>query len=140
MAIALLVASTRTVRRDGGLDIWAPLLGTIVLQALTFVVYLLADPFVDDVPPTIRLLVLLAAQGGLIWLFAAWRGRADGADAGPLGAEILVCSGALLLSLVLGVGGPMSGCWLILCVAAGLSVASGKAQVDGGLSGPTPTA
>jgi len=43
-----------------------------------------------------------AAQGGFIWLFAAWRGRADGADAGPLGAEILVCSGALLLSLVLG--------------------------------------
>jgi hypothetical protein len=34
---------------------------------------LLADPFVDDVPPTIRLLILLAAQGALIWLFAAWR-------------------------------------------------------------------
>ena len=122
------------------LDIWPPLLGTIVLQAFTFAVYLLADPLVGDVPPTIRLLVLLAAQGGLIWLFAAWRGRADGAEAGPLGAEILVCSGALLLSLVLGVGGPMSGCWLILCVAAGLSVASGKAQVAGGLSGPMPTA
>ena len=90
-AIALLVASTRTARRDVGLDIWPPLLGTIVLQALTFVVYLLADPLVDDVPPTMRLLVLLAAQGGLIWLFAAWRGRADGADASPLGTEILVC-------------------------------------------------
>jgi SecY len=139
-AIVLLVVSTRTARRDGGLDIWPPLLGTIVLQALTFVVYLLADALVDDVPPTIRLLVLLAAQGGLIWLFAAWRGRAHGADAAPLGAEILVCSGALLLSLVSGVGGPMSGCWLILCVAAGLSVCSGKAQVDGGLSGPMPTA
>ena len=135
-------SSLRPERRDGTgvLDIWPPLLGTIVLQAFTFAVYLLADPLVGDVPPTIRLLVLLAAQGGLIWLFAAWRGRADGAEAGPLGAEILVCSGALLLSLVLGVGGPMSGCWLILCVAAGLSVASGKAQVAGGLSGPMPTA
>ena len=119
---------------------WPPLLGTIVLQALTFVVYLLAGPFVDDVPPTIRLLVLLAAQGGLIWLFAAWRGRTDGSDAGPLVAEILICSGALLLSLVLGIGGPLSGCWLILCVAGGSSVASGKAQVDGGRSGSTPTA
>jgi preprotein translocase subunit SecY len=68
---ALLVASTRTGRRDSGLDIWPPLLGMIVLQAVTFVVYLLADPLVDDVPPTIRLLVLLAAQGGLIWPFAA---------------------------------------------------------------------
>jgi preprotein translocase subunit SecY len=139
-AAALLVASTRTARSDGGLDIWPPLLGMIVLQTLRFVVYLLADPLVGAVPPTIRLLVLLAAQGGLIWLFAAWRGRADAADAGPLGAEILVCSGALFLSFVLGVGGPMSGFWLILCVAAGLTVASGKAQVDRGMSGPTPTA
>jgi hypothetical protein len=117
-----------------------PLLGTIVFQMLTFVVYLLAEPLIDDVRPTIRLLVLLATQGSLISLFAAWRGRADGADVSPLGAEILVCTGALLLSLVLGVGGPMSGCWLILCVAAGLSVVSAKAQADGGLSGPTPTA
>ena len=139
-AVALLVASTRTGRRDSGLDIWPPLLGMIVLQAVTFVVHLLADPLVDNTPLTIQLLVLLAAQGGLIWLFAAWRGRADGADAGPLAAVILVCSGALLLSLVLGVGGAMSGFWLILCVATGLSVASVKAQVDGGLSGPTPTA
>ncbi len=68
------------------------------------------------------------------------RARAHGANAAPLGAEILVCSGALLLFLVAGIGGPMNGCWLILCVAAGLSVASGKAQVDGGLSGPMPTA
>ena len=112
----------------------------IVLQTLRFAVYLVADPLVSAAPPTIRLLVLLAVQGGLIRLFAAWRGRADRANARPLGAEILVCSGALLLSLALGVGGPMSGFWLILCVAAGLSVASGKAQVDGGLSGPTPTA
>ena len=139
-AFALLIASTRTARGDSGLDIWPPLLGTIIFQALMVVVYLLADPLVDEMPSEIRLLVLLAAQGGLIWLFAAWRGRAHGADAGPLGAEILVCSGALLLSLVLGVGGPMSGCWIILCVAAGLSVTSGKAQADGGLSGPTPTA
>ena len=51
-AIALLVASTRTARRDGSLDIWPPLLGTIVLQAFTFAVYLLADPLVGDVPPT----------------------------------------------------------------------------------------
>ena len=138
-AAALLVVSTRTAGRWQS-DIWPPLLGMIILQAITFVVYLLADPRVGAVPPTIRLLVLLAAQGGLIWLFAAWRGRADGADAGPLGAEILVCSGALFVSLVLGVGGPMSGSKLILCVAAGLSVASGKSQVDGGLSGPTPTA
>jgi hypothetical protein len=139
-AVALLVASTRTAGRDSGLDIWPPLLGMIVLHTLRFVVYLLADPLVDDVPSTIRLAVLLAAQAVLIWLFAAWRGRADGADAGPLVAVILVCSGALLLSLVLGVGGPMSGFWLTLCVAAGLSIGSGKAQVDGGLSGPTPTA
>src|SRR5271157_183026 len=139
-AVALLVASTRTARKARGLDIWPPLLGTIVLQALTFVIYLLADPLVDDMPPAIRVLVLLAAQGGLIWLFAAWRGRAHGPDAGPLGAEIFVCSGALFLSLVFGVGGPMSGCWIILCVATGLSAASGTAQADGGLSGPTPTA
>lgn len=79
-------------------------------------------------------------QDGLIWLFAAWRGRAERADARPLVTVILVCSGALLLSLILGVGGPMSGFWLILCVAAGLSVASGEVQMDGGLSGPTPTA
>ena len=85
-------------------------------------------------------MLLIAAQAGLIWLFAAWRGRARRADAVPLGAEILVCGGALALSLVLGVGGPMTGPWIILCAAAGLGVASGKAQVDGGLSGPTPTA
>jgi hypothetical protein len=51
-----------------------------------------------------------------------------------------VCSGALILLLGLGFGGPFSGPWIILCVAAGLSLASGKAQADGGLSGPTPTA
>ena len=84
-------------------------------------------------------MVLLAAQAGLIWLFAVWRGRATGLAA-PLGAEILVCCGALLLSLAMGVGGPMSGLWIIVCVAAGLSIASGKAQGDAGLSGPTPTA
>jgi hypothetical protein len=95
-AVALLVASTRTARSDGCLDIWPPLLGTVVLQTLTFVVYLLADPLLGAVPPTIRILVLLALQGGLIWLFAAWRGRPDGADAGPLGAEILVCSSSCL--------------------------------------------
>ncbi len=33
-------------------------------------VYLLADPLVDAVPPAVRVLVLLAAPGGLIWLFA----------------------------------------------------------------------
>ena len=76
-AVALLVASTRTARSDGCLDIWPPLLGIIVLQTLTFVVYLLANPLVGAVPPMIRILVLLAVQGGLIWLFAAWRGRAD---------------------------------------------------------------
>jgi len=123
------------------------LLGTIVLQALT-VVGLLADagsgglfsPLVDAMPPLLRLVVLIAAQAGLIWLFAVWRGRTSGADTRPLGAEILVCSGALALSLVYGAGGPMTGSWIILCVAAGLSMASGRAQADGGLSGPTPTA
>ena len=79
-AVALLVASTRTGRRASGLDIWPPLLGMIVLQTVTFVVYLLADPLVDNMPPTIRLLVQLTAQGVLIWLFArggarGWGGR-----------------------------------------------------------------
>jgi hypothetical protein len=146
-AIALLVASARTPGGGRSLDIWPPLLGTIVLQALSAFT-LLADaasggmlsPLFDAIPPLIRLLLLIAAQGGLIWLFAVWRGRTRGADARPLGAEILVCSGALFLSLAYGVGGPMSGPWIILCVAAGLGVASGKAQMDGGLSGPTPTA
>ena len=50
-AVVLLVASTRAARSDGRLDIWPPLLGMIVLQILTFVVYLLADPLVDAVPP-----------------------------------------------------------------------------------------
>ena len=95
----------------------------------------------SDAPPTaVWLLVLLVGQAGLIWLFAAWRGRAQRADSVLLGAEILVCGGALALAFVLGVGGPMTGPWIILCVAAGLSVASGEAQADGGLSGPTPTA
>ena len=146
-AIALLVVSARTPGGGRSLDIWPPLLGTIVLQALSAFT-LLADaasggmlsPLFDAIPPLIRLLLLIAAQGGLIWLFAVWRGRTRGADARPLGAEILVCSGALFLSLAYGVGGPMSGPWIILCVAAGLGVASGKAQMDGGLSGPTPTA
>jgi hypothetical protein len=139
-AVALLVGSTMRARGSSGLDIWPPLLGTIVFQALALVIYLSAGPLVDDLPATARVLVLLAAQGGLIWLFAAWRGRGREADPGPLGAEIVVCAGALLLPLVFGVGGPMTGSWIILCVAAGLSVASGKAQADGGLSGPTPTA
>jgi hypothetical protein len=94
----------------------------------------------DASPTAVWLLVLIAAQAGLIWLFAVWRGRAQGADSRPLGAEILVCSGALALAFVLGLGGPMTGPWIILCIAAGLSVANGKAQSDGGLSGPTPTA
>jgi hypothetical protein len=136
-AFALLIAAIRRAGGDHGLDIWPPLIGTLVFQWLT-VFFHLDD---HDAPPTAMwLLVLLAAQAGLIWLFASWRGRAQGTDAWPLGAEILVCSGALALSLLLGIGGPMSGCWIILCVAAGLSVASGKAQADGGLSGPTPTA
>jgi len=136
-AFALLIAATRTTGADNRLDIWPPLIGTFVFQWL--IVFFHLDD--HDAPPTaLWLLVLLAAQAGLIWLFASWRGRAQPTDALPLGAEILVCSGALALSLVLGAGGPMSGCWLILCVAAGLSVANGKAQVDGGLSGPTPTA
>ncbi len=141
-AIALLVASTRTPRGDGGLDIWPPLLGTVVLQALAVFFNLAQSDGGGFSPPVgaMRLLVLLAAQGGLIWLFAVWRGRANGADAAPLGAEILVCCGALLLSVAAGVGGPMSGFWIIVCVAAGLSVASGKAQADSGLSGPTPAA
>ena len=41
-AMALLVASTRPPRGDGRLDIWPPLLGTIVLQALA-VFFHLAD-------------------------------------------------------------------------------------------------
>ena len=41
-AIALLVASTRRPRGDGRLDIWPPLLGTLVFQALT-VFFHLAD-------------------------------------------------------------------------------------------------
>ena len=142
-AIALLVASNRRPRGDGRLDIWPPLLGTLVFQALT-VFFHLADTdsgngFSAPVG-ALRLVVLLAAQAGLIWLFAVWRGRATGFSPAPLGAEILVCCGALLLSLAMGVGGPMSGLWIIVCVAAGLSIASGKAQGDGGLSGPTPTA
>ena len=144
-AFALLVASTRMGAR--GLDIWPPLMGTIVFQLLA-VAARLADflsqgqvSAIDGaLPPAIRLLILIAVQAALIWLFALWRGRADGADAAPLAAEILVCSGALLLYLLLGFGGPLSGCWIILTVAAGLSVASGKAQADGGLSGPAPTA
>ncbi len=136
-AFALLIAATRRAGGDDGLDIWPPLMGTFVFQWLT-VFFHLDD---HDAPPTAMwLLVLLAAQAGLIWLFASWRGRARGADALPLGAEILVCGGALALSLVLGIGGPMSGSWIILCVAAGLSVATGRAQADGGLSGSTPTA
>ncbi|MGA7198198.1 hypothetical protein, partial [Roseiarcus sp.] len=119
------------------LDIWSPLVGTLVLQWL--ILFLPLDD--SDAPLTsVWLLVLFAAQAGLIWLFAAWRGRAQRADALLLCAEILVCGGALALAFVLGVGGPMTGPWIILCVAAGLSVASGKAQADGGLSGPTPTA
>jgi hypothetical protein len=147
-AVALLVASTRTARGRKGLDIWPPLMGTIAFQALTAFT-MLADvssegrisALVNVVPPLMRVLLLVAALGGLIWLFAAWRGRAEAADAGPLGTEILVCSGALFFSLALGVGGPMTmtGCWIIPCVAAGLSLASGKAQADGGLSGLTPT-
>jgi hypothetical protein len=136
-ALALLVVATRTTGADNRLDIWSPLIGTFVFQWL--IVFFHLDD--QDAPLTaVWLVILIAAQAGLIWLFAAWRGRAQRADAAPLGAEILVCGGALALSLVLGVGGPMTGPWVILCVAAGLSVASGKAQADGGLSGPTPTA
>jgi hypothetical protein len=136
-ALALLIVATRTAGVDNRLDIWSPLIGTFVLQWL-----ILFIPLDDqDAPLTaVWLLILIAAQAGLIWLFAAWRGRAQRADAVPLGAEILVCGGALALWLVLGVGGPMTGPWVILSVAAALSVANGKAQADGGLSGPTPTA
>ena len=113
------------------------MIGTLVFQWL--IVFFHLDD--SEAPPTaVWLLVLLVAQAGLIWLFAAWRGRAQRADSVLLGAEILVCGVALALALVLGVGGPMTGPWIILCVAAGLSVASGEAQADGGLSGPTPTA
>ena len=136
-ALALLIAATRPTGAGARLDIWSPLMGTLVLQWL--ILFLPLDD--SDAPLTsVWLLVLFAAQAGLIWLFAAWRGRAQRADALLLCAEILVCGGALALAFVLGVGGPMTGPWIILCVAAGLSVASGKAQADGGLSGPTPTA
>ena len=136
-ALALLIATTRRTGAGDRLDIWSPLIGTFVFQWL--IVFFHLDD--SDAPPTaVWLLVLIAAQAGLIWLFAAWRGRAQRADSVPLGAEILVCGVALALALVLGVGGPMTGPWIILCVAAGFSVATGKAQSDGGLSGPTPTA
>ena len=136
-ALALLITATRATGADSGLDIWSPLIGTFVFQWL--IVFFRLDD--HDSPPTaIWLLILIAAQAGLIWLFAAWRGRAQRAEVAPLGAEILVCGGALALSLLLGVGGPMTGPWIILCVAAALSVANGKAQADGGLSGQTPTA
>jgi SecY len=146
-AIALLVASARTAGGGRSLDIWPPLLGTIALEALSAFALLadaasggLLSPLLGAVPLLIRLLLLIAAQACVIWLFAVWRGRAEGADARPLGAEILVCCGALFLSLAYGVGGSMSGPWIIVCVAAALSVANGKAQGSGGLSGPTPTA
>jgi preprotein translocase subunit SecY len=133
--LALLIVATRTTGADNRLDIWSPLIGTLVFQWL--IVFFHLDD--QDAPLTaVWLLILIAAQAGLIWLFAAWRGRAQRADAVPLGCEILVCGGALALSP--GVGGPMTGPWIILCVAAALSVANGKAQADGGLSGPTPTA
>jgi hypothetical protein len=51
-----------------------------------------------------------------------------------------VCGGALALSVAFGVGGLMSGAWIIICVAAGLSLIDGRAQQDGGVSGPAPTA
>ncbi len=146
-AFALLLASARRAGGARGLDIWPPLMGTIVFQflglaaqAADFLSQGQLSAVADALPPAIRLLVLVAVQGALIWLFAVWRGRAEGADAAPLAAEILVCSGALMLFLLLNFGGPLSGCWIILTVAAGLSLASGKAQADGGLSGPTPTA
>ena len=136
-AVALLVASTRTGRKASGFDIWPPLLGMIVLQAVMFVVYLLADPLVDNMPPTIST-PGPARRAGRPHLAVRGVARARGTPARSLPKPS--SAAARLLSLVLGVGGAMSGFWLILCVAAGLSVASGKAQVDGGLSGPTPTA
>ena len=137
---AVLVLVVRVWRAGGrrAVDIWPPVLGAIVLQALT-TAYLVVGSPLDDLPAAVWFLVLMAALGGLIWLFAVWRGRASGADAPPLAAEIVVCLGALALALVSDIGDLMTGPWLVLCVAAGLSVASGDAQQTGGLSGPTPT-
>jgi hypothetical protein len=91
------------------------------------------------------LAALLAAQCACIALFAVWR-RAAGPNAGAraapnhavaLGAEMIVCGGGLALALALHVGGASSGCWLILCVAAGLSLLSSATRSGSALSSPT---